>query len=494
VLYFTDQSQDGSLGHIADGLTESLIDQLSGVSALDVVSANGVRGLRGADISTDSVAQAFNVGTVVRGAVDPVGDGVRVSVDMVEPVSGASIGRRAFVFDADHLQDARDSVAAEVARLLRMQLGNEIRVREQRRATSSAAAWVAVQRAEKLRKEADSLIAVRALDDGRAVLDRADAELARAEALDAAWSEVRLLRAAVEYGRARAAGANRTAAGEAAASGLRYVDAVLAGDPRNARAHELRGQFALLQIRQQPTMSMRDAERLLQSAESSLVMAVRLDRQRANAWALLSSLHYRKPDLQAAAIAAMNAYEADAWLIDARAIIVRLFSVSYDLEQYNEALRWCDTGRQRFPHDAFFVQCRLYGMWMRAADGESADSAWHYARQLVELTPPGNRPLTERMSRVLVAGALARSQLKDSARVVLQSARTDAILDPHRDIPGTEAVVRIMLGDHDEAVELVQEYLAANPGHRKGFATRTGWWWRDLQTHPKFTALLVGAR
>src|SRR5262249_59114843 len=37
VLYFSDLSRDSSLRYLADGLTESLIDQLSAIRALDVV-------------------------------------------------------------------------------------------------------------------------------------------------------------------------------------------------------------------------------------------------------------------------------------------------------------------------------------------------------------------------------------------------------------------------------------------------------------------------
>src|SRR5712664_1426349 len=37
VLYFSDESRDSSLGYLADGLTEALIDQLGNINALDVV-------------------------------------------------------------------------------------------------------------------------------------------------------------------------------------------------------------------------------------------------------------------------------------------------------------------------------------------------------------------------------------------------------------------------------------------------------------------------
>ena len=55
VLYFVDESRNGDLRYLADGLTESLIEQLSQVNALDVVSADGVRPFRGSVVSADSI-------------------------------------------------------------------------------------------------------------------------------------------------------------------------------------------------------------------------------------------------------------------------------------------------------------------------------------------------------------------------------------------------------------------------------------------------------
>jgi hypothetical protein len=53
-----------------------------------------------------------------------------------------------------------------------------------------------------------------------------------------------------------------------------------------------------------------------------------------------------------------------------------------------------------------------------------------------------------------------------------------------------------MLHDYDEAVRLIESYVALNPEHLRGFATNTGPWWRDptLQNHPRFKALIAGAR
>src|SRR6267154_1249172 len=93
VLYFTDESRDSSLRYLADGLTESLIDQLSAIRALDVVSRNGVAPFRGRDVARDSIARALDAGTLVEGEVEPVGSRARVTIRLVDGASSADVRR-----------------------------------------------------------------------------------------------------------------------------------------------------------------------------------------------------------------------------------------------------------------------------------------------------------------------------------------------------------------------------------------------------------------
>jgi hypothetical protein len=83
--------------------------------------------------------------------------------------------------------------------------------------------------------------------------------------------------------------------------------------------------------------------------------------------------------------------------------------------------------------------------------------------------------------------------LADSARRVLLRTRATPAEDPRHDVQGYEVVVRVMLGEQDEAIRLIEDYLTVNPEHRKGFAARTVWWWRDLQGNQKFQRMIAGA-
>jgi len=275
--------------------------------------------------------------------------------------------------------------------------------------------------------------------------------------------------------------------------GLAHADAALKLKPNDPDALEIKGELQFLRYSKRVDSDPTKIEKILPEAEASLTRAVELNRDQAGAWAALSSLYYAKPDIQAANNAALNAYRADAFLSSAKAILKRLFWTSHDLEQFPEALNWCTEGRRRFPTDPDFTACRLWMYTTRLAKPD-IDSAWIYRTRYIAVTPEKKRPAADKLGSILVAGALARAGLPDSARHLLVRARATPEEDPTRDLEGTEAVIRVILGDQDEAVRLIADYLTANPGHRKGFATRTGWWWRDIQGNPKFKALIAGAR
>jgi hypothetical protein len=92
---------------------------------------------------------------------------------------------------------------------------------------------------------------------------------------------------------------------------------------------------------------------------------------------------------------------------------------------------------------------------------------------------------------MLVAMALVRADLPDSARAVALRSRGNVTIDPTHDLAYYEAQVRGLLGDRDEAFRLLGIYLAANPQRRDGLARDETWTMRDLRSDPRF-ATVVG--
>ncbi len=174
VLYFEDFSSGGTLGYVADGITEALIDELSLVRNLDVVSENGVEPFRGADIPIDSIARALQVGSVIRGTVDETRDGLRVTTVLADGFSGADLDRNVVTIPGDDFLSARDSVASQVSILLRERLGEEVELRGLKAGTESVEAWSFVQRAERLISQAEDLRNEDDLEGALANLSAAD--------------------------------------------------------------------------------------------------------------------------------------------------------------------------------------------------------------------------------------------------------------------------------------------------------------------------------
>jgi hypothetical protein len=226
---------------------------------------------------------------------------------------------------------------------------------------------------------------------------------------------------------------------------------------------------------------------LLKQARRNLESAVAADPTLARANITLSWLYYQVDDVSGALLAARHAYEADAYLQDTDQTLSRLFWGSMDLEQFIEARRWCGDGARRFPRDYRFVQCQLWLMVTPAVTAEPT-TAWRLVALLDTVTPQPQRALAVAQGRILVAGALGRAGLVDSARHVLQSNRQSITheIDPNQNLLSQEAYVRTLTGDPDVAITLLKQYVAANPKHEFLQNQGTSWWWRELRTNPRW--------
>jgi serine/threonine-protein kinase len=496
VLYFADLSRDASLGHVAAGLAEGLIGELTRVRGLNVVSPNGVAPYRGSEISRDSIARALHAGTLVEGSVEPLGERVRATIRLVDGTSGADVGERvSFTLPGRQLLLMRDSVIQEAARLLRARVGDEVQLRELQAGTASPEAWALVQRGTDLRRTGERALAAGDAASALVAARHADSLLAQAEHADAKWAEPAVHRGHVALLDARA----RTDRPERAArirDGIGHANQALRLDPSDAAALGLRGtlRYQLWRLNLDADPTRRAA--LLDSAQSDLEAAVRADPTLATVHAVLSQLYYSPPreDLVAVVLEARAAYEADAYLRDAETIVDRLFWASHDLAQFPEARRWCDEGGRRFPQNWRFTECQLWLLLIPGADLD-VPLSWALAARADSFTPPPQRPFRQRLRQYLVAGVLGRRGLRDSAEHVFERARTtDAAIDAEQDLPGYEAVMRAQMGDNDGAITLLKRYVATHPGHAFQRGGTLHWWWRGLERHPEFREVLRATR
>jgi len=414
-------------------------------------------------------------------------------VSLVDGASGADLGQRAsFEQPAGAVLAIRDSLARRVAEFLRVRLGEELRLREEQAGTRSVAAWSLMQQAEQSRKRADALFEDDSLAAARRALELADSLAAGAQATDPEWAEPPVVRAAIAYRQARL-DLRAAPAGPWIDKGLSLAAAALKIDPRNAGALELRGSLHYLQYHLRLTPTPAAAADLLRSAEGDLRDAVSVSPGQATAWNMLSVVNYQKPDFVEAKIDAQRAYEADAYLSTADQILWRLYTTSYDLEQFTDADRWCEEGIRRFPANLRFVECQL---WLMTSPAKAPDVAlaWKLLDDIVRLAPTSLRAYVRLESQNAVAAVLARAGLADSARHVLARSRGGPDVDPEVELLSFQAFAYLLLGDRDEALRLLKEQVAANPAHRAGLARSTHWWWRDIKDDPRFKQLIGTAK
>ena len=490
VLYFQDRSPDKSLSYLADGLTEALIHELSGVSTLQVVSRNGVAPYRHAEVGTDSIVKALGVGTIVDGTLTQSGDSLGLSIAMTDGKTGNEIESTSLTVPrADPLALQR-SLAERVGQLLRRRLGQEIQRIAARAGTENPQAWELLQRAKELARNVDTLLSAGDTAGATRALAQSDSMLIQATVKDRKWTAPIIERGWNAWARRRIAGFGKGPANEWTGQGIDLATEALRLSPDNPEARQLRGTMRYLRWVLNLDPAPFTPAQLLAGAQEDLQAGTATSNpNRASDLALLSHLHMRNSQPVDGKLAAMQAYEVDPYLTEAPAVLWRLFSSSLDLEDAAEALKWCQEGYRRFPSRPDFTECQIS---LNALPGRKPDVTrmWQLLDQNIAQYPPNERDYRRRRGELLVAMALANANLKDSARAVALRARAGADVDPARDLIYVEILLRNLLGDRNEALQLLKLYLATNPQDRATIAKDSTWWWRGLRGDPEFERLL----
>jgi TolB-like protein/tetratricopeptide (TPR) repeat protein len=495
VLYFQDLTRGEDLAYLADGLTESLILRLSESQTLDVLSENASGRFRDPSITLDSIGRALSVGTLVDGSVERRGENLRVNFSLHDGASGAEIQRGTVERPAEDLFALQDEVAKELGTLLGGWLTEEVDLREAREGTESVVAWTLFQRGERKRNDGAERWEDGDLDGFTLSYREADSLFAEAERADPNWAPPLTQRALLSDLLAQAAIREDPRQAESwLNAGVQYADRALILDSRSSDAHLVRGRLEYFRWRTRLAATPRESDQAFEKAMADLQEATRLDASLAEAWMILSVLHSEQADNTEAKLAARRALEADEFLRNADEVLFRLYTTSYDLEQFRDATEYCDEGLRRFPRHALFRECRL---WLLAAPYAQApepdpDEAWDTLERFLELLPSRLVEYQRLKGQILVAGTLGRAELTDSAEAVLIRSRATPDLDPELELMGYEALVRLHMGQKEEALDLLKTYLTTNPHHREGWQWTAHWWWRPLQEEPEFRALMEG--
>lgn len=231
------------------------------------------------------------------------------------------------------------------------------------------------------------------------------------------------------------------------------------------------------------------SNQLIANAEADFRASTKANPLQATAWNTFSHLLLAKSQTAEAKLAAQTAYESDPYLTDVDKTIWRLFQSSLDLNERNEAEKWCATGRQRFPDNYRFTEC---GLWLFALEGTkpNVDSLWSAYNAYVKRSPPNMQKYDALKGKMIASLGLIRAGLPDSARAVAVSARGNPQIDPGSELTYLEGIVRAQLGDKDDAIRLLTRFLAANPQQRAFAGHDESWWLDNIRDDPRYKALV----
>jgi tetratricopeptide (TPR) repeat protein len=196
----------------------------------------------------------------------------------------------------------------------------------------------------------------------------------------------------------------------------------------------------------------------------------------ARALATFSALEQMRGKVDEANLAASRAYEADAYLRDAPAIVFRLFHTSLDLKRYDEASAWCEQGRRTYAREWLFALCPLSLMALSPEAKLDVTKAWNFLVQLDTVTPSDVRAWLRPEMMMLVGAVLGRASLSDSAERVIARARQQAPNDVQ--MLYYEALARVSLSQPQRAAVLLAELIRRAPNLLP-----------SLRSNPSFSAL-----
>jgi serine/threonine protein kinase/tetratricopeptide (TPR) repeat protein len=141
VLPFTNVNADPEAEYLCDGLTESVINRLSQLPNLKVMSRNSVFRYKGKEIDARDVGQQLGVQSVLTGRVSQHGDMILISLELIDARDGTHLWGAPYDRKLSDLVTVQREIPVDVADNLRITLSGEERQHLTKRYTDNAEAY-----------------------------------------------------------------------------------------------------------------------------------------------------------------------------------------------------------------------------------------------------------------------------------------------------------------------------------------------------------------
>jgi len=141
VLPFENMSGDPENEYLSDGIAESLINSLSQLPNLKVMSRDSAFRYKGRDTDAQTVGRELGVRAVFKGRVTQRGDNLTISGELIDASDNSQIWGQQYNRRMPDLLALQEEIATEIADVLRMRLTGEQQRRMTKRYTENSEAY-----------------------------------------------------------------------------------------------------------------------------------------------------------------------------------------------------------------------------------------------------------------------------------------------------------------------------------------------------------------
>src|SRR5438552_16394790 len=122
VLPFDNQNRDPDTDYLSDGIPESIINSLSQLPNLKVMSRNSVFHYKAKEMDAPAVAKELKVQAVLTGRMKQRGDGLSISVELINAQDNSEIWGQQYNRKLADVFAVQEEIAKEISEKLRLKL------------------------------------------------------------------------------------------------------------------------------------------------------------------------------------------------------------------------------------------------------------------------------------------------------------------------------------------------------------------------------------
>jgi TolB-like protein/tetratricopeptide (TPR) repeat protein len=141
VLPFDNQNRDPDTEYLSDGIPESIINSLSQLPNLKVMSRNSVFHYKGKDTDAQAVAKELKVQAVLTGRMTQRGDGLSISVELINAQDNSEIWGQQYNRKLADVFAVQEEIAKEISEKLRLKLSGAEKQQLAKRPTENIKAF-----------------------------------------------------------------------------------------------------------------------------------------------------------------------------------------------------------------------------------------------------------------------------------------------------------------------------------------------------------------